>query len=142
MAGQQPRGPGAETFSWEHPLDRERFWLVAQLLYFKNQQQLLRSASPEEELSEGQSRNVTLDDKDASSDGSVKPRQLVSERPLDGLERRFLGRLAESLAREKKIIVHTHRSNHKGENLASGKGKSKSKHSKEDYRLDTQQQLR
>ena len=125
MDNQLLMDPKTHTFSWEQPLDRERFCLLAQLLYLKNQQQPLQSALSETHPSKNNPQNAPLDDEDASSDDSIEPRQLVSEKPPDVLKRRFLDRLAEILAREKKSSVCARASKHESTSPSPAKGKSK-----------------
>ena len=128
MDYQQAKGRNAETFSWEQPLDRERFCLLTQLLYSKNQQQPVSTESPKTYLADDNPRNIPSDDDDANSNDSIEPRQLASER-LDGLKRRFLDRLAEVLAREKKSFLYATEPCRKRRSSSSAKGKSKSEFS-------------
>ena len=93
----------AGDFSWQGPLlDRKRFCLMIKMLSAKQQQQPPARAAVSTDRSHGitqQSPDLYVDS-DSECD-SIEPRQLVSEKPDDGLKRRFLDRLAEVFAREK-----------------------------------------
>lgn len=90
-------------FSWEGPLlGRRRFCLMIMLLWARQQQQppACTAASTDRLQDITQPSSDPCNDSDSDCD-SIEPRQLVSEKPADGLKRRFLDRLAELLSREK-----------------------------------------